>query len=325
MSDAKTVFVGGISPKASEESLGQFFETNFGEVTETKIIFDRNTGRSKGYGFVTFDSSETAEVVKKSNSLIFLGKMMNVGSAYRKSPQNQNHYNNNMQYGHPGMQQQQQQQGPGMMSPYVFYPGYGYYPYWPGQAGPSGSPTPAPGVPGISDGSTLLPGSAGGIGDGEGAVGPDGVRQGGQMHPMMNWMNPAFQMMPMMYPGMMGQPGQPQGGAGGVGGAGGAGVPGYPTGYMDLRASAAMMSGAPSPPPSTTTAPTSASSPASASATGASSSTAPSASASVSVPSANAEPHADTSPSVSVPIHEASSGPAEWPTPAQAPGSPMVQ
>jgi len=78
------VFVGGISWKADEASLKNFFET-FGTVLECKIIMDRNTGCSKGYGFVTFADAEIAQNVKQQGNLFFLGKMMNVGDAYRKA------------------------------------------------------------------------------------------------------------------------------------------------------------------------------------------------------------------------------------------------
>eukprot|EP01088_Endostelium_zonatum_P021691 TRINITY_DN872_c0_g1_i4.p1 TRINITY_DN872_c0_g1~~TRINITY_DN872_c0_g1_i4.p1 ORF type:complete len:239 (+),score=74.79 TRINITY_DN872_c0_g1_i4:263-979(+) len=79
------VFVGGISWKADESSLKGYFESSFGPVIECKIIMDRLTGCSKGYGFVTFEDIDTATNVKKAGNLFFLGKMMNVSDAYRKS------------------------------------------------------------------------------------------------------------------------------------------------------------------------------------------------------------------------------------------------
>jgi len=78
------VFVGGISWKADETSLANFFSA-YGTVIECKIIMDKVTGKSKGYGFVTFQDAESANNVKQSTNLYFLGKMMNVGDAVRKS------------------------------------------------------------------------------------------------------------------------------------------------------------------------------------------------------------------------------------------------
>lgn len=81
--EAGRIFVGGISWKADEESLANFFST-FGKIIECRIIMDKNTKKSKGYGFITFEDPEAAEKVKSSTDLFFLGKMMNVGDAVRK-------------------------------------------------------------------------------------------------------------------------------------------------------------------------------------------------------------------------------------------------
>jgi len=83
-SNPNRVFVGGISWKADETSLANFFSA-YGTVIECKIIMDKATGKSKGYGFVTFQDAESANNVKQSSNLYFHGKMMNVGDAVRKS------------------------------------------------------------------------------------------------------------------------------------------------------------------------------------------------------------------------------------------------
>ena len=54
------LFVGGISWNTSEEGLKEYF-SQIGEVEEVKIITDRMTGRSKGFGFVTFKNEEDAK------------------------------------------------------------------------------------------------------------------------------------------------------------------------------------------------------------------------------------------------------------------------
>ena len=59
MSNAK-VFVGGLSWNTDESSLTQSFE-QVGEVAEVNIIKDRETGRPRGFGFVTFASSDDAQ------------------------------------------------------------------------------------------------------------------------------------------------------------------------------------------------------------------------------------------------------------------------
>jgi len=51
-------FVGGLAWATTDNSLEEAFRP-FGEVTQCKVITDRETGRSRGFGFVTF-SNETA-------------------------------------------------------------------------------------------------------------------------------------------------------------------------------------------------------------------------------------------------------------------------
>eukprot|EP00268_Persea_americana_P000889 TRINITY_DN102786_c1_g1_i1.p1 TRINITY_DN102786_c1_g1~~TRINITY_DN102786_c1_g1_i1.p1 ORF type:complete len:152 (-),score=36.09 TRINITY_DN102786_c1_g1_i1:503-958(-) len=58
MSSTK-LFIGGLSFGTNDESLRDAF-ASFGDVVEAKVITDRDTGRSRGYGFVNFASGESA-------------------------------------------------------------------------------------------------------------------------------------------------------------------------------------------------------------------------------------------------------------------------
>ncbi|KAJ4702342.1 RNA-binding protein like [Melia azedarach] len=53
------VFVGGLAWETQSETMRRYFE-QFGEILEAVVITDKNTGRSKGYGFVTFREPEAA-------------------------------------------------------------------------------------------------------------------------------------------------------------------------------------------------------------------------------------------------------------------------
>ncbi|KAE8715412.1 RNA-binding protein 38 [Hibiscus syriacus] len=53
------VFVGGLAWETLTDEMRRYFE-QFGEILETVIITDKNTGKSKGYGFVTFRDPESA-------------------------------------------------------------------------------------------------------------------------------------------------------------------------------------------------------------------------------------------------------------------------
>mmetsp|Transcript_21087 Transcript_21087/g.25318 ORF Transcript_21087/g.25318 Transcript_21087/m.25318 type:complete len:121 (-) Transcript_21087:1467-1829(-) len=56
------LFIGGLSWETSEEKLREYFEA-FGEVVETPIMKDKNTGRPRGFGFVVFKDPAIAEQV----------------------------------------------------------------------------------------------------------------------------------------------------------------------------------------------------------------------------------------------------------------------
>lgn len=54
------LFVGGLSWNTDDAGLRVAFQ-EFGEVTEAKVITDRETGRSRGFGFVTFANPQDAQ------------------------------------------------------------------------------------------------------------------------------------------------------------------------------------------------------------------------------------------------------------------------
>lgn len=57
---AKRLYVGNLSWGTTEEGLRQAFE-EFGAVVDARVITDRDTGRSRGFGFVTFEDEEAAD------------------------------------------------------------------------------------------------------------------------------------------------------------------------------------------------------------------------------------------------------------------------
>ncbi len=58
--DKKKLYVGNLPWSVNDQSLKEMFSP-FGEITEAVIISDRYTGRSKGFGFVTFANEADAE------------------------------------------------------------------------------------------------------------------------------------------------------------------------------------------------------------------------------------------------------------------------
>ena len=75
------VFVGGISWDATDQDLNELFG-EVGEVSEAVILQDRETGRSRGFGFVTFASDSDAQTaIEKFNGHEFQGRPLTVNEA----------------------------------------------------------------------------------------------------------------------------------------------------------------------------------------------------------------------------------------------------
>ena len=80
------LYVGQISFQADSESLRSFF-SEVGEVLSAKIITDRDTGRSKGFGFVEMATDELAQdAINKLNGKELNGRPVNVTIAKPQGP-----------------------------------------------------------------------------------------------------------------------------------------------------------------------------------------------------------------------------------------------
>lgn len=82
---SKKLFVGGLDWNTTDHSLHQAF-AQYGEVTEAKVVMDRETGRSRGFGFVTFTDSSAAEAAMSGMDGKSLdGRTVRVNEAQEKS------------------------------------------------------------------------------------------------------------------------------------------------------------------------------------------------------------------------------------------------
>ncbi|KAJ8899278.1 hypothetical protein K2173_018252 [Erythroxylum novogranatense] len=85
-SDNGKLFIGGISWDTNEERLKEYFGS-FGEVVEAVIMKDRNTGRTRGFGFVVFADPNVAErVIKEMHNID--GRMVEAKKAVPRDDQN---------------------------------------------------------------------------------------------------------------------------------------------------------------------------------------------------------------------------------------------
>jgi len=61
----RKIFVGGLSPDVTDKELSDYF-SKFGTVKDSVIMIDRKTSRSRGFGFVTFESDDSLNSVLRS-------------------------------------------------------------------------------------------------------------------------------------------------------------------------------------------------------------------------------------------------------------------
>ena len=83
---SKKLFVGGLSWGTDSDGLRTAFE-QFGEVTDSAVISDRDTGRSRGFGFVTFaQASDADNAIEGMNGRELDGRNLNVNEAKERAP-----------------------------------------------------------------------------------------------------------------------------------------------------------------------------------------------------------------------------------------------
>jgi len=82
----KKLYVGNLPFTANDESLTEIF-AQAGTVQSAKIITDRDTGRSKGFGFVEMSTDqEAADAIQRFNGADYGGRAMTVAEARPMAP-----------------------------------------------------------------------------------------------------------------------------------------------------------------------------------------------------------------------------------------------
>jgi RNA recognition motif-containing protein len=75
---ATKLYVGGLDYAVNDENLADYFGS-FGNVRSARVIIDRGTGRSKGYGFVEILPARAAtDAIRELNGKEFLGRTLSV-------------------------------------------------------------------------------------------------------------------------------------------------------------------------------------------------------------------------------------------------------
>jgi len=78
---SKKIYVGNLPFSVNSQSLSEVFKP-FGTVDSSKVITDRDTGRSKGFGFVEMrDAKEADSAISQLNGADFEGRPLTVNEA----------------------------------------------------------------------------------------------------------------------------------------------------------------------------------------------------------------------------------------------------
>eukprot|EP00743_Colponemidia_sp_Colp-15_P004112 GILK01004440.1.p1 GENE.GILK01004440.1~~GILK01004440.1.p1 ORF type:complete len:214 (+),score=16.49 GILK01004440.1:208-849(+) len=133
------IFVGGLAWSTDNESLTQYFE-QFGTVTTAHIVKDKLSGRSKGYGFVTFADPSSATAALVDPFPIVDGRRTNVNYAVLGAkkpgadsvPVYMAPHGYSTPFAIPTMPLGTYAMAPGFIYPSTFYPPIGYPIYYGG-------------------------------------------------------------------------------------------------------------------------------------------------------------------------------------------------
>lgn len=83
MSENK-IYVGNLPFRITKEELEQHF-TQYGNVTETIIITDRETGRSRGFGFISFENEDAMNAAIQGDGAELDGRPLKINQAQARS------------------------------------------------------------------------------------------------------------------------------------------------------------------------------------------------------------------------------------------------
>jgi RNA recognition motif-containing protein len=96
------IFIAGLSFNVNDTDLAALFE-EYGAITSAKVIRDRQTDKSKGYGFVEIEDNEVAEkAIAELNGVEYDGRTIFVSEAKPREERPKRSFNDNRRGGGGG-------------------------------------------------------------------------------------------------------------------------------------------------------------------------------------------------------------------------------
>ena len=79
------IYIGNLPWSATEQEIRDFF-SEVGEVSSVTIVVDRETGRSRGFGFVDLETDSVEDAIAKTNGQQLGGRTLRVDQANERPP-----------------------------------------------------------------------------------------------------------------------------------------------------------------------------------------------------------------------------------------------
>ena len=84
---SKKIYVGNLPWSATDDDVAELFSQH-GDVISSRVITDRETGRSRGFGFVEMDESAANAAIEALNGVEMGGRALRVNEAQERKPRN---------------------------------------------------------------------------------------------------------------------------------------------------------------------------------------------------------------------------------------------
>ena len=88
------IFISNLSYAITDNDLQELFAA-YGDITSAKVIMDRETGRSRGFGFVEMSDEQGRKAIDELNQAEYDGKVINVSVAKPREDRPKRSFDNN--------------------------------------------------------------------------------------------------------------------------------------------------------------------------------------------------------------------------------------